>query len=344
MAAIKRHQAERFLAKPDAAITVILVYGTDVGLVSERTRSAAEAWARLEDPPSEILRLADADLDEDRDRLAVELRTIPMFGGRKVIRTSQSARINANLLKPLIEDAGLAATLIIEAGNLKPTDALRKACEAAKHAAAVACFPDEDRDLATVIRQEIAKSGLKISPDAEELLVSRLGADRALSRGEVEKLTLYCLGRSEITVEDVEQIVGDASEQTIDRIVKATASGDGPAATNELTRATLAGESAQGIILALQRHFIRLHRVLHHMANGKSAADALKALRPPLHFKQRDAFNAQLRSWSAANADRALSAISDTAAKARRQSNIDVIYAERLIMILAQLVSKRRQS
>ncbi|MEO1207480.1 MAG: DNA polymerase III subunit delta [Pseudomonadota bacterium] len=344
MVAIKTHQAERFLSKPDSAVSVVLVYGTDVGLVGERARSAAEAWAKLDDPPGEVLRLGDTDLDEDRDRLAVELRTMPMFGGRKVIRTAQSPRINANVLKPLIEDGALAATLIIEAGNLKPTDALRKACETAKHAAAIACFPDEDRDLASMIRQDVAKAGLKMSLDAEDMLVSRLGADRALSRGEVEKLTLYCLGRPEITVDDVEQIVGDASEMAINRIVRATAGGDGQAATSELARATSAGESPQGIILALQRHFIRLHRVLHDMNNGKSAADALKSLRPPLHFKERDAFNAQLRLWSAAKANRALTAISTTAAKARRQSSLETTHAERLIMILAQMASPRRAS
>ncbi|MEL7047470.1 MAG: DNA polymerase III subunit delta [Pseudomonadota bacterium] len=342
MVAIKNHQAERFVGKPDPGISIILVYGTDAGLVSERARTAAKAWAAIEDPPGEILRLGDSDLDEDRDRLAVELQMIPMFGGRKVIRTTQSQRINANLLKPLIEKADLAATLIIEAGNLKPTDGLRKTCESSKHAAAIACFPDEDRDLAAVIRQDITNAGFKLSPDAEDMLVARLGADRALSRGEIEKLALYCMGRPEITVEDVEQIVGDASELAIDRIVQATAKGDASSATNELARATSAGESAQTVILALQRHFIRLHRVLHAIADGKSPQDALKSLRPPLHFKQRDSFNAQLRSWSARKADKALSTISDTAAKARRQSTIDVTHAERLIMMLAQLASPRR--
>ena len=53
----------------------------------------------------------------------------------------------------------------------------------------------------------------------------RLGADRALSRGEVEKLALYAHGRGTVEVDDVEAIVGDASELALDKIPLATAAG-----------------------------------------------------------------------------------------------------------------------
>lgn len=338
MAAIKSHLADRFLDKPDKAVSVILLYGTDPGLVSERARAAAKAWARLESPDGEILHMTDTDLDEDRDRLAVELRMIPMFGGRKVVRTSVSQRINANLLKPLIEDGNLAATLVIEAGNLKPTDALRKICESAAHAAAIACFPDEERDIAAVIREELTKAKLRIAPDAEDLLVTRLGADRAMTRGEIEKLALYCMGRNEVTADDVDAIVGDASELALDRIVMAAGSGDASTAVRELARATSAGQSPQMLILALQRHLLRLHQVRQKIDEGANLADALKGMRPPLHFKQRDAFSAQLRNWSLAELTRALTATSEAALRARRQSSLEDVHAERLLLFVASLV------
>lgn len=338
MAAIKSHLADRFLDKPDKAVSVILLYGTDAGLISERARAAANAWARLDVPEGEILQITDSDLDDDRDRLAVELRMIPMFGGKKVVRTSVSQRINANLLKPLVEDTTLAATLVIEAGALKPTDTLRKLCEKLPYAAAVACFPDEERDISSVIREELTKAKLRIAPDAEDLLVARLGADRALTRGEIEKLALYCMGRTEVTAEDVDAIVGDASELAVDRIVMAAASGDAASAVRELARTTSAGQSPQMLILALQRHLLRLHQVRQKTDNGLGITEAVKGLRPPLHFKQRDAFSAQLRSWSNAQLAKALSATSEAALRARRQSSLEDVHAERLLLFVASLV------
>lgn len=338
MAAIKSHLADRFLDKPDKSVSVLLLYGTDPGLVSERARAAAKAWSRLDEPEGEILHITDTDLDDDRDRLAIELRMIPMFGGRKVVRTSVSQRINATLLKPLVEDRALAATLVIEAGNLKPTDALRKICETSAHAAAIACFPDEDRDISAVIREELSKAKLRIAPDAEDLLVARLGADRALTRGEIEKLALYCMGRAEVTAEDVDAIVGDASELALDRIVMAASSGDAASAVRELARTTSAGQSPQALILALQRHLLRLHQVRQKLDSGQGIADALKSLRPPLHFKQRDTFSAQARRWGNAELARALSATSEAALRARRQSSLEDVHAERLLLYVASLL------
>ena len=65
MVAIKSHQSASFLKSPDARITALLFYGTDAGLVSERARQTAEAWAKRENPPGEILRVDEADLEAE---------------------------------------------------------------------------------------------------------------------------------------------------------------------------------------------------------------------------------------------------------------------------------------
>ncbi|MFX8964994.1 hypothetical protein ABTN15_19415, partial [Acinetobacter baumannii] len=80
----------------------------------------------------------DASLDEDPDRLVVELNTIPMFGGRKIVRAATGRRINAQSLKPLVEGGNLAGVLIVEAGNLRPDESLRAMFEKSANAAAIA--------------------------------------------------------------------------------------------------------------------------------------------------------------------------------------------------------------
>ncbi|KUO60354.1 MAG: DNA polymerase III subunit delta [Alphaproteobacteria bacterium BRH_c36] len=337
MVAIKSHEAARFLKAPDRSISAVLTYGTDAGLVTERARAAAKAWAGLEDPPSEITRLDDADLETDPDRLSVELMTVPMFGGRKIVLSSTGRRINAVLLKELIEPGPLPGVLIVEAGNLKPTDKIRSLFEKAKHAAAIACFPDEGRDLAVLVDEEVKAAKMTIAPEAREVLLAQLGADRVLSRGEIAKLVLYCSGRKRIELDDVEAIVSDASELGVDRIVDAAAGGEPGVAVRELSRALNSGESPQTVIIALQRHFMRLHRIQADVTSGRSIADAMKALRPPLHFKQKNAVTAQVRKWPMAHLDRALAEIAKAARNARQTGCRDDLITESLILGLAQL-------
>lgn len=337
MVAVKAHQAQAFLKAPESRFSAYLLYGTDPGLISERAHMLAKLVASRDDPPGEIVRLDDIDLENDPDRLSVELLTIPMFGGRKIVRVSTGRRINAVALKPLVDDTAMAGVLIVEAGNLKPDESLRTTFEKAPHAAAIACYGDDDKDLDGVIRDVLQANGLAISSGAKQLLIGRLGADRVMSRGEIEKLALYAHGTREITEDDVDAVVGDAAELTIDRLTQAAAAGDRDRAVIELQRALAAGESAQSIILAIQRHFTRLHRIRASVENGRTIDAAIGEMRPPIHFKQKDVLTAQCRVWRLESLDKALSGIAATARAARASSAIEDLLAERLILTLAGL-------
>ncbi len=335
MVAVKAHQAEAFLRPPGPSVPAVLFYGTDAGLVSERAARLAAVVAARDTPPGEIIRIEDADLDSDPDRLAIELQTIPMFGGSKVVRAAAGRRITAAALEPFLAGDRLAAMLIVEGGNLRPTDALRTLFEKAGKAAAVACYPDEAHDLETLVRDTLKGHGLSISPEARDLLLTRLGGDRALSRGEIEKLALYAAGKSEIDVDDVEAIVGDASQLTIDRVVEGAAGGDAKRAVAEYARALASGESAQTIILAAQRHLERLHKIRSDIDQGRSFEDAVRQLRPPIHFKQKDALGLQCRLWSTARLSEALARASAAAKAARLSTALEEPIAEELLIALA---------
>jgi DNA polymerase III subunit delta len=336
MVAVKAHQAQAFLSAADQRHRVVLFFGSDAGLVAERAQIFAKAAAGRFNPPGELLRLDETDLDSEADRLTVELGTVPMFGGPKIVRVTAGRKINAAMLRPLLETP-IEGMLIVEAANLKPDDSLRSLFEKSATAAAVACYSDGAQDLEGLIREVLREAKLTITPNARELLVGRLGADRALSRGEIEKLALFAQGKQEIDVEDVEAVVGDVSELALERVYNAAASGQTGRALAECVRAVSSGESAQAIIAATQWHFQRLHRVRAATERGVSLEDALRQMRPPMHFKQKDQFSAQCRIWTADRLNLALGRISAAAKAARISSALEDTLAERLMLGLAEL-------
>jgi DNA polymerase-3 subunit delta len=335
MVAVKAHQAEAFLKALDRLPRAILFYGTDAGLVSERSAQLARRLAEREQ--GEILRIDDADLENEPTRISIELQTVSMFGGCKIVRALAGRRINANALKSLLENGKLEGFLIVEAGNLRPDEALRALFEKSTCAAAVACFPDEARDLDAVVTEVLSAVGARIAPDAKRLLVGRLGADRALSRSEIEKLVLYTRGKPLIEEADVEAAVGDAAEMALDRIVLAAGFGRTAVAVTECDRILAAGESAQGVIAALQRHFLKLHRMRSAYDSGRSLEDVIRSLRPAPHFKQRSALEQQCRSWNLGALNAALALIGDAAKGARLKNALETQLAENLLLGLGTL-------
>jgi DNA polymerase-3 subunit delta len=60
-------------------------------------------------------------------------------------------------------------------------------------------------------------------------------------------------------------------------------------------------------------------------------------MRPPLHFKQKDAFAAQCRQWTTARLTDALGRISAAAKAARLAGSLEEALTERLVLGLAML-------
>jgi len=231
----------------------------------------------------------------------------------------------------------LEGFLIVEAGSLRKGDALLTLFETAAGAAAVACFPDEVRDLESMVGEVLGAAKVQIAPEARKLLIGRLGANRALSRAEVEKLVLYVRGKGRIEEADVEAAVGDAAETALDRVAMAAASGRAAEAVRECERCVMGGESAQGVILALQRHFLRLHRLRAGTDAGRSMEELMRALKPPPNFKQKAAIEQQARAWSVASLNAALARIGDATKAARLNGALEDTLAESLLLDLGVL-------
>jgi DNA polymerase-3 subunit delta len=337
MVAFKSSAVASFVASPKADCRAVLVYGPDAGLVAERADALAQTFARKGQGPTEIVRLDDRDLAEDPARLEVELRTVPMFAAQSVVRLAAGPRLDVPALKILLAE-DRANFLIVEAGNLRPDSGLRKAFESDKRAAALPCYSDE-RGLSELIEAELAEAGLSIDRETRDYLLTRLGADQALSRAEVVKLALYARGGGAVSHDDIEAIVGDAAETALENFVYATSGGDAKAALSELQRLAAAGTDEGAALSALGRHFIQLHRVAAAVASGRTSEEALRSLRPPPRPRTREeAFLARCRRWGAGRLAKALPLIQEAIRRSRRSPDLDRAFAERLVLALTSRI------
>jgi DNA polymerase-3 subunit delta len=311
----------------------VLVYGPDAGLVAERAGALAQMFARRSGGQTEVVRLDDRDLGEDPARLEVELRTAPMFAARSVIRVTAGPKLDPTSLKALLATE-FDNPLIVEAGNLRPDSGLRKLFESHKTAAALPCYGDAST-LSRLIDAELAEAGLSIDRETRDYLMTRLGADQALSRSEVVKLALYAQGAGRVDHEDIDAIVGDAAETALENFVYAASGGDARAALSELQRLAAAGTDKAAALSALGRHFTQLHRVAS--ATG-SIDQTVKSLRPRPHFKREPVFLAHCKRWGAARLARTLPLIQEAVRRTRRSPELESAFAERLVLTITSRI------
>ena len=89
MVALKTSEIESFVARPDPARAVVLVFGPDAGLVSERVDAIVRASVDDPDDPFSLVRLDGDAIASDPARLVDEATTVPLFGGRRAIRAAR---------------------------------------------------------------------------------------------------------------------------------------------------------------------------------------------------------------------------------------------------------------
>ncbi len=271
--ALRGKEIDAFLARPDPARPIILLYGPDAGLVRERADALLASAVDDPNDPFSLVRLDGDELSAEPSRLVDEAMTVPLFGGRRAIRVRAGSRSFASGIDTLADLPLKDCRIVIEAGELRPESPLRKACERAKTAVAIACYPDGERDLAKLIDDELRVSNLRIAPDARASLMALLGGDRQASRNELRKLALYAHGKGEVTLDDVMAVVADASELKIDPIVDGAFAGKPDLVETEFAKAMVAGTYPGMIISAAQRQAAWLHKSALAVAEGTPAVD-----------------------------------------------------------------------
>jgi DNA polymerase-3 subunit delta len=341
MVALRGKEIDAFLARPDPGRPIILLYGPDAGLVRERADALLASAVDDPNDPFSLVRLDGDELSAEPSRLVDEALTMPLFGGRRAIRVRAGSRSFASGVDTLAETPLKDCRVVIEAGELRPESPLRKACERARTAVAIACYPDGERDLAKLIDDELRVSNLRIAADARGALTALLGGDRQASRNELRKLALYAHGQGEVTLDDVMAVVADASELKIDPIVDGAFAGNAGVVETEFAKAMVAGTYPGMIVAAAQRHAAWLHKSALAVAEGTPISALLDGGFPRLHFSRKGNVEIALRNFNVARLILIIDQLATAALEMRKQAPLAAVIAQRVLLSIA-VNAKRR--
>ena len=342
MVALRGKEIDAFLARPDPGRPIILLYGPDAGLVRERADALLSSAVDDPNDPFSLVKLDGDELSAEPSRLVDEAMTVPLFGGRRAIRVRAGSRSFASGVDTLANTPLKDCRIVIEAGELRPESPLRKACERAKTAVAIGCYPDGERELSKLIDDELRIADLHIAQDARATLMALLGGDRQASRNELRKLTLYAHGKGEVTLDDVMAVVADASELKLDPIVDGAFAGRADLVEGEFAKAMVAGTYPGVIISAAQRQAAWLHKSALAIAEGTPLSTILDGGFPRLHFSRKGAVETALRHFNAARLAAVIDQLVTAALDMRKQPAIAAAIAQRALLSVA--VNARRKT
>ncbi len=353
MTALKGKDIKGFLAQPDPRINAVLIYGDDAGAVRERSDHLAKRIVKDLKDPFNFIELTEEDLRGDKARLCDEAAALSFMGGERVIRIRGTSQIILaacdNLIKALDADSLTPnALVLVEAGMLAKSSALRKLFEKSKKAVALPCYQDNQLDLRAMVLEMLGKEGLTINEAALSSLLSGFGNDRALNRGEVEKLILYvgpkgCREQAdyEIVLRDIEASLARSGADAMGKIMPLIAGGDPKALAEALASAKESGASALAWLRMSIRLFLRLSQARSYMDQGAGVRDAMNKLRPPVFYPESLQFEKWLRVWTKSALDQALAMLMEAELAAKTTGAPVHELAERTALRLSVMSARR---
>ncbi len=156
---VKSGAAERFIGNLPSGLVAALVYGPDQGLVRERAAAVAKTVLADLNDPFRVAELDESVLESDPARLWDEAAALSMTGGRRVVRVRSANNGLAKTFERFLAHPPGDALIVIEAGDLAKSGALRRVFEAAANAAAIPCYPDDGRALEDLVRSQLKSRG-----------------------------------------------------------------------------------------------------------------------------------------------------------------------------------------
>ncbi len=334
MAAYKAHEADALLARAaNGELRGVLVHGNDAGGVAELSARLVRAVAG--DDPLSLVVIDEDTCREDPARLADEAQSLSMFGSRRAVRVRGAAEAFRKAMENALLHPAAETVIIAESGALKPASKLRKLFEKHQELAAVAIYEDDARDIRRIIVETLQGRGLAVSDEALALLGELLGADRAASRAELEKLALYCHGAKRVEADDVRAICGDVSAHAMNDMIDAFFCGDAARGCGLFFSLAGEGVAPAAMLAAASTHVARLRQLALEVEAGQAPAQVVRQARPPVFFRRRGAFTRQLGLWPAAMLAEADESLYAATAQSRANPALDAQIAERCLLSLA---------
>ena len=274
----------------------LLFFGPNEGLIRDDILKICTSFK--EDLETDEITINGKALDENHSLIDEEIRSFSMFSEKKIIHLENLKDKHLQFFENQ-EIENNKILVIIKSDNLSKTSKIRNFFEKHKKYAAIPCYEDDIRSTMNLLSQFQSKNHIKFNHDIKNYLLQNLSSDRLISKNELEKILLV-IGNElnkEIKLGDIQNILNDGSSNSLNIINENVMYGKINQVSKNLYRIFDEGTNAVAIIRSLLNYLVRVHKTQIEIKKTGNFDEAIKQLRPPVFWKDKDNFKNHCSKW-----------------------------------------------
>ena len=312
----------------------LLIYGPNEGLIRERINKIVKYYSSEQE--YELLRLSGKELDEDNYSIDSYLKTVSMFSKGKVLVIDTLKDKHLPILEPIITEGPSSSILLIKSESLTKSSKIRKYFETHKLCYALACYEDDAKSLMQQIENFVKKNNLDINRDIKNYLMQSLSNDRMINNNELEKINLYIAkSDKELSLDDIKFIMNDSSSQNLSKMNEAVMFGNSIKSSKIVNKLLSEGVSPISLLRSLMNYLIRLQKTKIEMKKGNNFENAIKNLKPPLFWKDKENFKSHCQRWPLEIIEKNLDRLLETEISCKLNNKVSILDCEKSILLIA---------
>jgi len=290
---------DNFIESQISGLDAALLYGPDAGLALIRKNKIISKI--LGDDYDEMLfsKFNADELSKEPGILIDEANAISLMPGRKFILIYNCPASFGKVIENALASKKSDCFILLLAGELAPSTGLRKFFEGkSDKIAALPCYADDEASIYRIAEQELRE----FNPNREILsyISHNLSGDRMVIKQELEKIKIYASNKNTLDFPVIENLLAGSSNSDFQDLVNAVASKNVERTCKLCEELLQTGIPAITLIRVIINYMQRILEVKTHMDSGQSFFEAIKNLRPPVFFKQKDILQRHVSNWQSA--------------------------------------------
>ena len=276
---------------------IILLYGENFGLKKD-IKDLVKVEIKKRDTSFESLSFYENEIYENEENFFNSIYSGSLFSNEKIITVYDGSDKIMSVVNAICKKKPENVYLLIFSEILDKKSKLRIFFEKSEDVICVPCYPDTERDLEIIAKNELNKSNINLSKETLNLLIEKSNSDRNNLKNEIEKIKAYSLNKKNLSADEIKLLINFSGDYKSDVLINECLCGNTMEYKKIISEMYANTINQIFFIRILNNKIQRLLKIKKQVSKINSVDNLINTARPIIFWKEKPIVKKQLLIWS----------------------------------------------
>ncbi len=307
-------------------IKFYLIYGKNEGLKKECIKEI------IKHSRGKVYNYDEKQILDNKEIFFEDTLSGSLFEDNKIIIINRASEKICEIILNLIERQINEIKIIINSDLLEKKSKLRALFEKEKELICIATYPDNNETLSRIATTFFKREKISISQQNINLIINKCNGDRQNLKNELEKISIYAVGKNTITTQEILKLVNLSENHGFSELIDNCLIKNKNKIMNILNENNFSNEDC---IIILRTFLIKAKKILKlslELERNNDINKTIATAKPPIFWKDKEIVKTQLNTWKSNNIKKLIYQLNDVELQIKKNFNNPILIITNFIL------------